>query len=1106
MDGGNAEFALAPKDYARFREDGFFVVGRSEATRDWPYVQPGPADAWAGGVPHTFSVVFGLAVPGREGACRVRLGLLDAHAGAPPRLVVAVNGRPFERNVAAGAGDASVRGQPETGKRQTVEIEFPAELLVAGDNHLQITTVGGAWMLYDGVSLEGPDSLKLQGVTSPTVVDVAQPVMALKEVAGRMVQPVQIKLRHFGAPGEASVRVEGAAPVSLALRERAAAVEVMLPAVSKPVKRQVVVEVDGQVVARREVELKPVRRRTIYILPHSHTDIGYTEIQTAIEAKQVENLRKGIEYAKRTASYPEGARFVWNVEVLWAADLFLQRRPESERAAFFDAVKSGQVVLNGMYLNELTGLCRTEELLRLFRDAPEYGRMTGVPVDSVMISDVPGYTWGTVTAMAQAGLRYFSTAPNYFDRIGDILQKWENKPFWWVGPSGRERVLVWIPYKGYAMSHIYRQLTPALVTEYQAQLDKAAYPYDIAHMRWSGHGDNAEPDPSICDFVKDWNGTYAWPRFVISGTGKAFRAFEARYGNDLPEVRGDWTPYWEDGAGSSALETAMNRESSDRVAQAEALFALRSPMPYPAAEFREAWKQVLLYSEHTWGAWCSVSDPESQATREQWEIKRSYALAADQQSRRLLERAVAVDQGGSRSGRWEVVNTLSWPRSELVALPAVASSGTWRVTDEQGNAVPSQVLKNGDQVFLAKDVPAFGVRQYHLEATPGPSAVERSGAQDGAESVGAATATGNRLDNGILSVVIDPATGAMVELTRRGLAGNFVDTSKGEGLNDFFFLPGDRLSELKRNGPVTVTVLDAGPLVASLRIESEAPGCRRLIRDVRLVAGLDRVELINTVDKERAATSSQPNDWVFAQKGGKEGIHFAFPFQVPDGELRLELPIGLIRPDRDLLPSACKNWFTVGRWADVSSRRQGITWVTQDAPLVEVGAITATLVGSQSNPDVWRKSVEPTQRIYAWVMNNHWGTNYRSYQEGPVVFRFLLQPHGVWTPAEGSRLAVSAGQPLLLLPSGTSGLTGTPRLRVEPDDVLVTGLKPADDGRGWILRLYGASGHDRRARVTWSDPAPARLTWSDTSEQPLKPVRGAIPVPGQGVVTVRAEW
>ena len=294
-----------------------------------------------------------------------------------------------------------------------------------------------------------------------------------------------------------------------------------------------------------------------------------------------------------------------------------------------------------MYLNELTGLCRPEELVRLFRYATELAEQTGVPIDSAMISDVPGYTWGTVTAMAQAGIRYFSVAPNYFDRIGTILREWENKPFWWVGPDGQSKVLVWIPFWGYAMSHRYGKMSPQLVEDFCDGLEKRGYPYDIAYVRWSGHGDNAVPDPAICEFVKDWNAKYAWPRFIISGTSEAFRAFEKRYGDKLPHVRGDWTPYWEDGAGSSALETAMNRASSDRLAQAETLFAMLKPSAYPAAAFEDAWNNVLLYSEHTWGAWCSVSEPAAQRDPRAVGDQAGYAEAADKQSRELLAASIA---------------------------------------------------------------------------------------------------------------------------------------------------------------------------------------------------------------------------------------------------------------------------------------------------------------------------------------------------------------------------------------------------------------------------------------------------------------------------------
>ncbi len=301
-----------------------------------------------------------------------------------------------------------------------------------------------------------------------------------------------------------------------------------------------------------------------------------------------------------------------------------------------------------MYLNALTGLCRPEELLRLFREAPRLAERTGVPIDAAMISDIPGSTWGTVTALAQAGITYYSSAPNYFDRVGNGLIQWENKPFYWVSPSGKEKVLVWVPSQGYALSHLVRDLTPQFLEEYQTRLTQEGYPYDLTYIRWSAFGDNAAPDPSICEFVKDWNARHISPRLVIASTSTAFRALEERHGKRLPRFRGDWTPYWEDGAGSTARETALNRNASDRLAQAEALWALISPGAYPTAAFDEAWRQVLLFTEHTWGADTSISEPRGKKTSEQWEIKRSYALEADRRSRDLL--ALALKQRGIKRG------------------------------------------------------------------------------------------------------------------------------------------------------------------------------------------------------------------------------------------------------------------------------------------------------------------------------------------------------------------------------------------------------------------------------------------------------------------------
>jgi hypothetical protein len=129
-----------------------------------------------------------------------------------------------------------------------------------------------------------------------------------------------------------------------------------------------------------------------------------------------------------------------------------------------------------------------------------------------------------------------------------------------------------------------------MVRNCQERLDNVNFPYDISYIRWSGHGDNAVPDPQICEFIKSWNQDYEWPKFAISSTGEAFAAFEKRYENETPEFKGDLTPYWEDGAGSTALETRINRNSADRLTQAGAMAAMSSTGTYRSADFNEAWR------------------------------------------------------------------------------------------------------------------------------------------------------------------------------------------------------------------------------------------------------------------------------------------------------------------------------------------------------------------------------------------------------------------------------------------------------------------------------------------------------------------------------------
>lgn len=963
---------------------------------------------------------------------------------------------------------------------------------------LTIATGGALWP-------KSAWSIFLPQQTAEAAPPLALPIRGLVSKNGTLQQPIWIHLQHSGPSVTVVTKLNGEQVDSRVLSEGKLAFQVYTAPVSAPQDMEVSVTV-GEDKRSTVVKMLPVRKLLVYILPHSHHDLGYTGVQSAIEEKQMRNISLAIDLARKTANYPEGARFVWNLEVLWSADLYMRRKSQAEKDEFIDAVKKGWININGMYANELTGLCRPEELLQLFRYSTELSKQCGVSVDSAMISDVPGFTWGTVTAMSQAGLRYLSAGTNNNDRIGRIRITWSDKPFWLSSPSGKEKVLVWLPGHGYSDAPLaigensWKAGNSDMVADHQQRLDDVKFPYEISYIRWSGHGDNGAPDPDISEYVKTWNQQYEWPKFSIVSTSTAFSAFEKRHGSEVPQFKGDLTPYWEDGAGSSALETGMNRNSADRLTQAEALAAMLPAGAYKAGDFqdacREAWRNVLLYSEHTWGAAASVRDPDNPICIEQWEGKRAFAVNAENQSKALLSQVLHSYATGKDASTVDVHNSTSWPRSELVVLSREMSAAGDHVKDHRGIAVASQRLSTGELVFLAREVPAFGSARFHLSPEKPHAPAVHVSIKDGL------------LENGIIRARVNPETGNLVEFAPHGNAANLVDAKNGEAVNEYLFLEGSDTSKIQKSGPVTIAVEESGPLVASLRIESSAPGCNSLVRRVRLTAGADWIELSNVVDKKPAPRNPHPgNDAAahkFADQEGKESVQFAFPFAVPGGKMHIDIPLAEMQPEIDQLPGSCKNWLVVGRWVDVSNADRGVTWVSLDAPLIEAGGITANMLGGQGNPLLWREHIEPTQKFYSWAMNNHWETNYRAYQEGVVEFRYALRANSGYDPAAASRFAIGLSQPLRAS-IASSGPQSPPLLQIEPPDVLALTLKPGEDGNAWIVRLFGASGHERKARLRWSTPTPPRLWLSNLSELQVTPVNGEITVAGWDLVTLRAE-
>ncbi len=99
---------------------------------------------------------------------------------------------------------------------------------------------------------------------------------------------------------------------------------------------------------------------------------------------------------------------------------------------------------------------------------------------------------------------------------------------------------------------------------------------------------------------------------------------------------------------------------------------------------------------------------------------------------------------------------------------------------------------------------------------------------------------------------------------------------------------------------------------------------------------------------------------------------------------------------------------------------------------------------------------------------------------------------------------VEWGQPLVVLPVDPKSPPVRPLLRVEPEGVMVTSLKPSDDGKALMLRLFNVGTAPAKARVVWSEPGPKRVALSSPKEEEGPAVTGPVEMPPGGIATLRA--
>jgi len=782
------------------------------------------------------------------------------------------------------------------------------------------------------------------------------------------------------------------------------------------------------------------RKWEIHLIHHTHVDIGYTHTQEEVMHKQWKNLEKAMDLIESARGNPPDSRFKWNPEVTWAIEKWLEQADQSERERFVGHVRQGSIGLDALFANMLTGLCRPEELMQAFSYKKELESLTGEKIDSAMITDVPGYSWGLVTAMRENGVKYLSIGVNRGHRIGHTLSDYGDKAFYWVSPGGEDKVLCFVHGKGYSWFHtptaliadirLRNKFTEERIMPYLKKLEKKGYPYEILPIRYAIGSDNGPPDPAISKVVRQWNKDHPHVKVKMSTVSETFKEFEKRYGEKLPRYSGDFTPYWEDGAASTARETALARNASEKLIQAQTLWAMLKPGDYSKQRFHSAWRQVLLFNEHTWGAYNSISAPDSEFARRQWEWKKQRAFNAKYMADELLDEVLEQPEkaAGSKGDYYvDVINTHSWKVSGPVTVSGGDLPGA-RVETASGKVVPSQVLADGPLFFIAEDVPGFSSKKYVIK-------------KGRALSSGGCSSTSGSISNGKYEVALDPERGHIKGIKDLTAGRQYVNQNYKDGFNRYVYVRW-RHPQIGRRAllfpETSITVLDDGPLRSRVRIDREVKNCKSLTTYITMYDGLDRIDITNVLD--RAPIRNQ------------EGIHFAFPVNAENPKVRYDTAWSSVTVDKNQLQGACKNYITALRWADVSGENAGIQFVLRDAPLFEAGEITtdAVLYG-------WIRETEHNGVIYSYVMNNYWETNYKADQPGITTFRYSIFPHAEYDVSENNKNSLEVMQPFVIFKNSADFAVGEAPLQLSNENIIIESIKPLPSQEGLKFMVYNTS-------------------------------------------------
>ena len=842
--------------------------------------------------------------------------------------------------------------------------------------------------------------------------------------------------------------------------------------------------------------LKPtLQQATMHLTGNSHIDAAWlwpwTETVDVVKrtfstALQLMNEYPDYTYTQSAAQYNA-----------WIADKYPEMNEQIKKR-----IKEGRwEIVGGMWvepdLNMPDGEAQVRSILvgkRWFQK--EYG----VDVRIGWNPDSFGYTWQLPQIYKRSGIDYFVTQKTAWNDTNQF----PFKLFWWESPDG-SKVLTYFPH-----DYANNNLNPVRLSR-DFKIAREHTPGLTEMMDLYGIGDHGGgPTRAILDEGQHWmQADKIVPKMKFGTAQSYFTEFEKKIVSDprtwdYDSIAKGYQPppappegkvaiptwkselYFEYHRGVMTTQASHKRnmrDSEEWALNAEKLASLAwlEGDAYPGDELTDAWKKITFNDFHDLAAGSGIGIIYKEAQQDYDRVR----WATSEISQHALKTISAeVDTQVAGGVPVMVVNPLAWERSGSVTvnvqLPAAAAGGV-SVLDATNHVVPSQVLETNDKthsyrlVVAVDKVPSMGYKVLHVVPGAKPFASDLK-------------AEGLTLENAVLKVTVDRQTGCITSLYDKktkfealapGACGNQLQTFKDlpKQYDAWNIDPGtlDHFTPIEKAD--SVELIAKGPLHSAIRV-THTWQSSKFVQDITLDAGSDQVDVVNDIDWHETHVL----------------LKAAFPLAATSNKATYEIPYGTIQRPTTRNNSWEQAQFEVPalRWADLGDGQHGFSLLNNSK------------YGYDDKDNVLRISM---LRSPTWPDPDA--------DRGHQHFTFALYPHGGdWKQALTVRHGYEYNYQLKAiqvqahsgsLPAAHAYVT------VNPENVVLTALKKAEDANGLIFRVYEWAGKSDDVKIH----VPKGATGATVTNLMEKPEGSAltvsndtvtVPIHPYEILTVRVDY